>query len=58
MARASTNPKVHFLPVRGATHFSLLAPTTGLIAEKILGDDGPAGNLSLSEEEVNQRVAK
>src|SRR5262249_24344200 len=28
MARSSTNPKVQFLPVRGANHFSILAPTT------------------------------
>ncbi len=54
MARASTNPKAHFLPVRGANHFTLLAPTTRLIADKILRDDGPACNLSFSEDEVNK----
>src|SRR5207237_2146906 len=32
MARGSTNAQVHFLAVRGATHFSVLAPVTRLIA--------------------------
>jgi dipeptidyl aminopeptidase/acylaminoacyl peptidase len=58
MARASTNPKVHFLPVRGATHFSVLAATTRLLADKILRDDGPQCNLTVTEEEVNNLFAK
>src|SRR5262249_44551679 len=52
MAQASANPKVHFLPVRGANHFSTLAPTNRLIADKILRDAGPACNLSFTEAEV------
>src|SRR5207244_10897388 len=58
MARRSTNPKAHFLPVRGASHFSVLAPTTQLIAEKILRDDGAVSILAFSEEEVNQLFAR
>jgi dipeptidyl aminopeptidase/acylaminoacyl peptidase len=58
MARTSTNPQVHFFQVRGATHFSTLAPTTRLIADKILRDDGPACNLSFTEEEVSKPFAK
>ena len=58
MARTSTNPQVHFFQVRGATHFSILAPTTRLIADKILRDDGAACNLSFTEEEVNKPFAK
>ncbi len=54
MARASTNPKAHFLSVRGAIHFSLLAPTNRLIAEKILRDDGAETNLAFTEEEVSR----
>jgi dipeptidyl aminopeptidase/acylaminoacyl peptidase len=54
MARTSANPNVHFLPVRGADHFSVLAPTTRLIASKILRDEGAASNLTFSEEDVNQ----
>jgi dipeptidyl aminopeptidase/acylaminoacyl peptidase len=54
MARSSTNPKAQFLEVRGADHFSILAPTTRLIAEKILRDTGPACNLTLTEAEVGK----
>jgi acetyl esterase/lipase len=54
MARASTNPLAHFHPVRGANHFSLLAPTNRLIASKILRDDGPATNLAFTEAELNR----
>jgi acetyl esterase/lipase len=54
MARTSTNPQAHFLPVRGADHFSILAPTTRLIAEKVLRDTGLACNLTFSEDEVSK----
>jgi acetyl esterase/lipase len=58
MARSSTNSNVHFVPVRGANHFSSLAPTTRLIADRILRDDGTACNLSFTEEEVSKPFAK
>ena len=58
MARISDNPKVRFLPVKGATHFSVLAPTTRLIAEKILRDDGDSCNLTFTEEEVSKPFTK
>jgi dienelactone hydrolase len=54
MARSSTNPKMHFFLVRGASHFSILAPTNRLIAEKILLDDGPACNLAFTTEELSK----
>jgi acetyl esterase/lipase len=54
MARASTNPKVHFYPVKGANHFSLLDPTTRLIAAKVLKDDGPTTNITFTEAELNR----
>ncbi|HWB60956.1 MAG TPA: prolyl oligopeptidase family serine peptidase, partial [Chthoniobacteraceae bacterium] len=41
MAGASRNPLAHFIPVRGATHFTILAPVTSIIAQKILLDNGP-----------------
>ena len=58
MARASTNPMVKFLPVRKANHFTVLAPVNRLIATRILADDGPTTNLTFTEDEVNQAVAK
>ena len=58
MARASTNPNLHFLPVRRASHFSILAPVNRLIAEKILRDDGPTCKLTLTEDELNKLFAR
>jgi acetyl esterase/lipase len=58
MARASTNPRARFFPVRGADHFTLLAPLNRLIATRILADDGPSCNLRFTEDEVNQAVGK
>ena len=58
MASISTNPNVHFLPVRGATHLSLLGPTNRLIAAKIVADAGPTTALTLTEAEVNEAVGK
>lgn len=58
MARSSTNPKVQFLTVRGANHFSILAPTNRLLADKILRDDGDTCNMTLTAEEVSKPFAK
>jgi dienelactone hydrolase len=55
LRQASTNPLIHFLLVRGANHFSTLATTTRLIAGKVLRDDGPACNLTFTEEELSRR---
>ena len=53
MARASTNSKVHFLEVSGETHFSCLAPTNALIAQKLLQDTGDTSTLAFTQDEVN-----
>ena len=58
MARSTKNPQLHFIPAQGANHFSVLAPVTGLIAQKILADNGPKCNLTFSEEEVRDLLAK
>jgi dipeptidyl aminopeptidase/acylaminoacyl peptidase len=58
MARSCTNPNVRFLPVPGADHFSVLAPTNRLIAEKILRDTGPTCNLNFTPEELRKLFAK
>lgn len=41
MKRSSTNPLLMLYVVTGKNHFSTLAPTNQLIAEKILKDTGP-----------------
>jgi pimeloyl-ACP methyl ester carboxylesterase len=56
MARATNNPNAHFLPVKGATHFSVLAPVNRLLAQKIVADTGPACNITVTEDEVNKAV--
>src|SRR5579872_6074163 len=53
MTKASTNAHAHFLAVKGASHFSILAPVNKLIAEKILRDDGATCNLAITEAELN-----
>jgi dipeptidyl aminopeptidase/acylaminoacyl peptidase len=58
MARSANNPHVHFLRVRGATHFTILAPTNRLLADKVVRDDGPTCNLALTEQEVSKPFAR
>ena len=58
MARTANNPKITFLPVRRATHFSVLTPANKVIAQKILKDDGPQSNLTITEEELNKAPGK
>lgn len=58
MAKASSNANAHFITANGASHFSILAPTNKLIAEKILKDDGATCNLSITEAEVNKLFGK
>jgi hypothetical protein len=54
MARASTNRPIHFVPVKGLNHFSILAPANDLIAFKILHDEGPTTSIAFSEEELKK----
>jgi len=58
LSRASGNPLVHFHPVKGANHFSVLAPVSRLVASKILRDVGTASNITLSERELADAVRK
>jgi len=54
MSRASKNPKAHFYAIKGGNHFSVLAPTNRLIAQKILKDDGPDTNITFTEAELSK----
>jgi dienelactone hydrolase len=58
MKRATTNNEVQFFDVSGATHFSILAPTTQLIAQKVLRDDGEKCNIAFTREELNRLFGK
>jgi len=46
MKRASKNPLLKLYEVSGKNHFSVLAPTNSLIADKILNDTGPDLNMT------------
>jgi dipeptidyl aminopeptidase/acylaminoacyl peptidase len=58
LERASNNPLVHFHLVKGANHFSLIAPLTRLLANKILLDDGATTNLAFSGPELDRVMAR
>jgi pimeloyl-ACP methyl ester carboxylesterase len=58
MAKACKNPLVHFVKVNGADHFEVLGPTNGLIAPRILSDQGATCNIKLTDEEVSRPFAK
>lgn len=58
LARESQNPRVHFIEVRGASHFNVLAPTTELIAAKVRQDTGPQTNLTFTEDEANRSFGR
>lgn len=54
MKKFSKNPRIRFHEIKGADHFTTLAPTNRLIARKILDDQGPAANLMFTPEELNK----
>ncbi|MFL5328607.1 MAG: alpha/beta hydrolase family protein [Gemmataceae bacterium] len=52
MAKSCTNANVHFIPGNGVDHFSILAPATKVISQKIKGDTGPTCAISITEGEI------
>ena len=57
MAGRSRNPAAHFFLVKGADHFSILAPTTRLIAERINADTGATSNLTFDQADLDRLFA-
>jgi hypothetical protein len=58
MKKASNNPRLHFYPVKGAGHITVLGPVAEMIAGKIARDDGQETNITFTEEELNRAFAK
>jgi len=58
LSRASRNPLTHFHPVKGADHFSILAPLTKVIAAKVVRDEGPTTNIAFTEKELNDLLGR
>lgn len=52
LSRTNRNPLIHFHPVKGASHFSVLAPVAKLVAAKIVRDDGPSSNIIFTAQEL------
>jgi len=53
LRESSKNPQARFFVVPRADHFSVLAPTTELIAKKILADTGPQTAIGFSDAEID-----
>jgi hypothetical protein len=58
MAKAPHPEKVTFFEVDGATHFSLLAPITAVVAEKIVADTASQPNVHFTHAELVRAVAR
>jgi pimeloyl-ACP methyl ester carboxylesterase len=58
LARANRNPFIHFHPVPGGDHFSILRPITRLIANKIIADNGPTPNLAFTDADLAEAMRK
>jgi len=52
MRELSHNPNIQFLAVEGATHFTILAPITAVVADKIVHDTGPTSNIEITEADL------
>ena len=56
MKSASKNLAFHGFIVENVSHFSILAPITPLIAQKIVGDTGNVCNITFTADELNRRI--
>jgi hypothetical protein len=54
MSRVCKNPAVKFTPLKGADHFSYLAPMTQLVSEKIQRDTGGVCNIEFTNAEISK----
>jgi len=58
LASASRNPLVYIHPVENADHFSVLAPVTRLVAQKILYDDIPNTTMLFTKRELAESLTR
>ena len=58
MSQASNNSNIHFYPIRGGTHFTILAPTTKLVAARILRDTGEKCSIRFNEADLRKPFGK
>lgn len=53
MHKQTSNPHIFFGIAPGASHFSILAPATELIAKRIIADTGPQANLGITQADLD-----
>ncbi len=58
MEAATENENIHCYVMEGQDHFSVLAPATRLVAQKILEDTGDEVNISITQEELEEAMKK
>ncbi len=58
MLAATDNDKISGFVIEGADHFSVLAPLTRVVAQKILADTGAQPNISITQEELDAAMAQ
>lgn len=56
MAEISGNDNIHCYVIEGEDHFSVLAPATRLIAQKILEDTGDTPAITITQEELDEAM--
>ena len=54
LSRTNRNPLLNCFPVAGADHFSILAPTTRLIAQKVVADTDATKPITFTQAELNR----
>ncbi len=57
MEKATKNENLSFFVAEGADHFSVLAPVTRLLAQKVLADTGAECNITLTQAEIDTAMA-
>lgn len=58
MEAATENENLHCYVMENADHFSVLAPITRVLAQKILADTGAEPNISITQEELEAAMAQ
>ena len=56
LGEVSENANVHTFIIEGGDHFDILAPVTGLVAQKILQDTGASVNIALTNAEIQSAM--
>ena len=58
LSNSSPNPEVHYYLVKGANHFSVIAPLTRRIASKVVADSGPKSNIAFTQDELDRLMGR